>query len=301
MYTTVKATAISIKPKKWDKAFNTDKVERFFREAARDKPDLILTTEGVFEGYVVGDAIEHPEMREAMLDIAEPIDGPYINRFRRLARELGTCLCFGFAERVGREVYNAAIFIDHGGAIRGHYHKSQLAEGTGPDWYFNRVGKTIRAFDTPFGRAGFLICNDRWNPMIARTLVLDGARLLLIPSYGNKSKRQNETVLARARENGVPIVEANVGVDLIISTGEVVAYKWGNDQIATAEIEVPAVPSTGAARGYEREYMKLQGPEMQRRYEETEKRLRGEESLVEEARVGGLIATKGKDLSASGS
>ena len=214
MYTQVKATAISIKPKKWDKGFNADKVETFFREAAKEKPDVILTTEGVLEGLVSGDVIEHPEMGEAMLDIAEPIDGPYISRFRRLAKELSTCLCFGFAERVGDEVYNAAVFIDQAGEIRGHYHKTQLAEGTGPDWYFNRIGKTIRAFDTPIGRAGILICNDRWNPMIGRTLVLDGAQLLLITSYGMKTKVQNETVLARARENGVPIIEANVGMNV---------------------------------------------------------------------------------------
>ena len=44
--------------------------------------------------------------------------------------------------------------------------------------------------------------------MIPRTLVQDGARLLRITSYGMKTKLQNETVLARARQNGAPIVEA---------------------------------------------------------------------------------------------
>ena len=58
MYDTTRATAISIKPKKWDKAYNADKMEAFFREAARDRPDLIVTTEGVLEGYVVTDVIE---------------------------------------------------------------------------------------------------------------------------------------------------------------------------------------------------------------------------------------------------
>ena len=181
MYNPVKVAAVSIKPKKWDKAYNADKVEEFFRKAAAAKPALVLTTEGVLEGYVPLDVIEKPELAEAMLDIAEPIDGPYVDRFRKLAKTLKTCLCFGFAERIGDEVYNAAIFIDDQGEVRGKYHKTQLAEGTHPSWYFNRVGKSIRAFDTPIGRVGILICNDRWNPAIARTLVLDGAQLLLIP------------------------------------------------------------------------------------------------------------------------
>ena len=57
-----------------------------------------------------------------------------------------------------------------------------------------------------------MICADRANPLISRTLVLDGAQFILIPSYGSRKKWQNEAVLARGRENGVPVVQANVGV-----------------------------------------------------------------------------------------
>ena len=269
MFTSVKVAAISLKPKKWDKDRNAGKLERYFREAARQSPELILATEGMLDGYGVMEVLEGRRTAEDMLAVSEPIDGPYIERFRRLAQELRTCLCFGFAERIGDDVYNAAIFIDADGDIRGKYHKTQFAEGTHPSCNFNRIGGTLRAFDTPFGRAGFVICNDRWNPMIVRTLVLDGAQLILIPSYGSKSRDQNETVLARARENGVPIVEANVGMNLVISKGEIVAYDWGNDRITTATIEVPAAPSTPLAREYERQYLDLQGPEMARRYQRT--------------------------------
>ncbi len=273
MYNSVKVAAISIKPKKWDKAANADKMEAFFVEAAKEQPQVILTTEGALEGYVVMEVIENRETAERLIDIAEPIDGPYIQRFQQLAKQLGICLCFGFAERIADEAYNCAVFIDHNGEICGKYHKTQLAEGTHPSWNFNRIGKALRAFDTPIGRAGAVICNDRWNPMIARTLVLDGARLILIPSYGSKSKGQNEAVLARARENGVPIVEANVGMNLIISKGEIVAYKWGNDQISTAVIDIPAPPSQKMARCAEQEYLQLQKPEMEKRYRKTMEKL----------------------------
>ena len=273
MFTSVRVAAISLKPKKWDKDHNADKLERYFREAVREVPDLILATEGMLDGYGVMEVLEGQRTAADMLEVSEPIDGPYIERFRRLAEELSTCLCFGFAERIGDDVYNAAIFIDAGGEIRGKYHKTQFAEGTHPSCNFNRIGGTLRAFDTPFGRAAFVICNDRWNPMIVRTLVLDGAQLILIPSYGSKSRDQNETVLARARENGVPIVEANVGMNLVVSKGEIVAYAWGNDRITTATIEVPSAPSTPLAREYERRYLDLQGPEMARRYEKTLERI----------------------------
>ena len=270
MYQSITVSAISLKPTKWEKASNAEKLEAFCVAAAKTGPQLILAPEGVLEGYVVMDVIEGRATPEAMLEIAEPLDGVYIQRFRHLARQLKTCLCFGFAERRGTsDVYNSAVFIDTHGDICGTYHKTQFAEGTHPSWNFNCIGETIRAFDTPFGRAGILICNDRWNPLIARTLVLDGAQFLLIPSYGSKGKAQNRTVLARARENGVPIAEANVGMNLIISKGEIVAYKWGNDQITTATIDIPARPSTEAARRSEQAYLETQGPEMEARYRKT--------------------------------
>ena len=273
MYNSVEVAAISLKPAKWDKAANADKMEAFFAQAAKAQPKVILTTEGVLEGYVVMDVIYSPEKAEAMLEISEPIDGPYIKRFQGLAKILKTCLCFGFAERIGDDVYNCGVFIDSSGEICGKYHKTQLAEGAHPSWNFNRIGRTLRAFDTPVGRAGIVICNDRWNPLITRTLVLDGASLILIPSYGSKRKDQNKNVLARARENGVPIAEANVGMNLIISKGEIVAYKWGNDQISSAVIDIPVTPSPEMARFSEQEYLKRQGPEMEKRYKRTQERV----------------------------
>ncbi|MBM3935463.1 MAG: carbon-nitrogen hydrolase family protein [SAR202 cluster bacterium] len=291
MYRSVKAAAISLKPVKWDKAGNADRMEEFFSRAAREKPDLIVTTEGVLEGYVVTPIIEDVSLAQRMYDVAEPVDGPYIRRFRKLAKSLKTCLCFGFAELDGKDVFNTAVFIAPSGDICGTYRKVQLAEGTHPTWFFNRVGKTLRAFDTPVGRIGIVICNDRWNPMIVRTLVMDGAQMVLIPSYGSRSHKQNETVLARARENGVPIVNANVGMNLIISKGEIVAYKWGVDQITTGVIEVPEWPSASRAREMEAEYFRLQGPEMEKRYENKMKKLRGEKSAYDEAAMGALLST----------
>ena len=281
MYNSVRVAAISLKPSKWDKAANADKMEAFFSEAAKEEPRVILTTEGVLEGYIVMDVIYHPEKAEAMVQIAEPIDGPYIQRFQRLAKTLKTCLCFGFAERIGNDVYNCAVFIDHTGDICGRYHKTQLSEGTHRGWDFNRIGKSLRAFDTPIGRAGIVICNDRWNPLITRTMVLDGAQLIFISSYGSTRKIQNETVLARARENGVPIVEANVGMNLIVSKGEIVAYKWGNDEITTAVIDIPEPASLDLARRSEQGYLKYQGPEMKKRYEKTMESVRKAKKLPE--------------------
>ena len=273
MYDSIMASAISFKPVKWDKAGNCDRLEALFVRAAQAKPDLILATEGALEGYVVMDVVEGRRTAQEMWEIAEPMDGPAIRRFQMLAAQLHTCLAFGFAERIGEDVYNCALFIDRKGDICGSYHKSQLAEGSHPDWTFNRLGRKLRAFDTPLGRLGFVICNDRWNPLLVRAVVADGARLLLIPAYGERGKRQNQAVLARGRENGIPIVEANVGMNLIVNRGEIAAYAWGHNRITTARVDLPWPVSPETARRLEADYLAGQDEEMARRYQKTMEKL----------------------------
>ena len=192
------------------------------------------------------------------------------------------------------------------GAICGKYHKLQLAEGhlaDGSCWY-NELGRHGRAFDTPLGRVGFLICNDRWNADLARLPVLDGARLLLIPSYGQADATNDATVLARARENGVAVVEANVGLLMMVraflgtpfrpppalacsltilattfmqvSRGEVVARekrpvdhssgRVTDAYILVAGVDVPAPPTEPNYRAWEAAFLEWRGPAMEARF-----------------------------------
>ena len=60
-------------------------------------------------------------------------------------------------------------------------------------------------------------------------------------------------------------------------------------------VDIPTIPSVTAAREYEQEYLRLQGPEMARRYEESIKRIHGEEHDGDRAGVGQLLvnATSG--------
>ncbi len=274
VFTQVRVAACSFKPRKFDVAANADRMEGLFRRAADAGAELAVAPEGALDGYVVMPIIEGAQPAERMHEAAVSLRGPEIGRFRALARELGICLAFGLAERIGGDVYNCAVFIDATGEICGTYHKMQLAEGYRDDWWFNRLGTRSRAFATPFGKCGVLICNDRWNPKIARIPVLDGARYLLIPSYGSRGRHQDRAVLARARENGVPIVEANVGVTLIVSKGEVVACERRVDALTVGAIEVPSAPSVANRDRQEETFLRWRAEEMPNRYQQGEARRR---------------------------
>jgi predicted amidohydrolase len=271
----VRVAAISFVPVKFDLQHNAGELDRLFRQAASAGARIAVAPEGALEGYVVNEIIEGRAAESRMHDVAIPIDHPLIGRFRRLAAELGMCLVFGFAERQGEDVFNCAVFIDGTGAIRGKYHKMQLAEGYDEAWWFNRLGAASRAFDTPYGRAGILICNDRWNPDLARIPVLDGARFLLIPSYGSKSQEQDQAVLRRARENGVPIVEANVGVTLVVDHGAIAIVDRSETTITYGEITIPAAARADAPERdrLERSFLEWRKKEMARRLEKTRQKV----------------------------
>ena len=79
-----------------------------------------------------------------------------------------------------------------------------------------------------------------------------------------------EAFFVEAAKDAPQLILATEGV---ISKGEIVEYKWGNDRISTAYIDIPVCPSTEVARRAEREYLHSQGPEMENRYQKTIARL----------------------------
>lgn len=271
----VRVAAISFVPRKFDRQANADRLERAFRDAKAGGAQLAVAPEGALEGYVVNEIIAGKAKAEQMKEAAVPIDHPLIQRFRQLARELNMCLVFGFAERIGNEVYNCAAFIDPQGKICGKHHKTQLAEGYHPSWWFNRLGSRCRAFDTPYGRCGILICNERWNPQLARILALDGARFLVVPAFGSRSKSQDEAVLNRGKENGIPVVEANVGVTLVVEGGKIAAVDRREEGITFGRITVPppVAPQPEKRDELEKDYLRQREETMRIRYEKTIQRL----------------------------
>lgn len=266
----IRVAAVSFVPKKFDLQGNADRLEQLFRQAQEGGAKIAVAPEGALEGYVVNDIIAGKAAAEKMEKVAIPIDHPQMQRFQRLATELSMCLAFGFAEKIDGDVFNSAVFIDHTGKISGKYHKMRFAEGYHPSWWFNRLGQKSRAFDTPFGRCGMLICNDRWEPRLAQIPVLDGARFLIIPSYGFTGTTQDEAVLKRGQENGVPVIEANVGVTLVVNKGEIVAVDRNNEGITFGQITIPpATPAQPQERDrVEQVYLHWREVAMPRRYEE---------------------------------
>ena len=156
--------------------------EVFARCKASDPaPDLVLFPEAALSGYFLeGGVREHArraqDVVEALAERYEAAGGP--------DRPLGVAL--GFYELHGHRLYNSALYAELGNGDTRliHVHRKVFLPtyGVFQEERFVESGPEIRAFDTAWGRAALLICEDLFHSLTATFAALDGAQLLLVPS-----------------------------------------------------------------------------------------------------------------------
>jgi predicted amidohydrolase len=241
---TIRVASLSIFPQKWDKDGNADKIERMVRQAAEQGAQLVITPEGVLEGYVINEVIrEEDEVRKAELiskfrALAEPVDGPYLKRMRSLADELDIHLILGFLEADGEHTYNTAALLSPEGAVVGKYHKTHFHQGydVNPPGY--TPGDSYPVFDVGSLKVGMMICFDRQLPEPARQLALGGADLIACPSYGATGDWNTRLMQVRAYENQVYVVFTHPEQSLILDRRGDLLGETGQDQIVIRDLDV---------------------------------------------------------------
>lgn len=190
-----------------------EKVVGIVDRAVEDRVDLLVLPDAALGGYI-GD------LRSPRLDELPPAvrpDGPELDAIRRAARHLTVCI--GYTEDAGEHRYNAAMCLT-GSGILGNHRKVHQPAGESLAY---AAGDAFRAFDTPVGRLGMLIDYDKTFPEAARTLALDGARIVAALSAWPASVTDRASKLAndrqsrlfdlydaaRAAENQVVLVSSN--------------------------------------------------------------------------------------------
>ena len=166
-----------------DKMKNLEQLEEWLEELAWQKPDLVM----------LGEMFCCPYETKLFPVYAEPEEGPVWRELSRLAKKHGIYLAAGSVpERDGEgRVYNTAYVFDRAGRQIGKHRKVHMfdiqVEG-GQHFKESEMltpGDKCTVFDTEFGKVGLCICFDFRFPELARKMVLDGARLILVPAAFN--------------------------------------------------------------------------------------------------------------------
>lgn len=112
-----------------------------------------------------------------------------MERYCALAKELsiaivpGTLLSPPPADKPDEGMANVCCFIGPEGVVLGKYQKRNLWHPEKPILEASAAEVPHKAFDTPFGRVGLLICWDIAFPEAARALMADGATTIICPSF----------------------------------------------------------------------------------------------------------------------
>lgn len=140
--------------------------------AAAQGAQLIVFPEMFLTGYAVAG--------EELARAAEPADGPAAARASQIAEAAGIAILYGYPEREGECVYNAARLVDRRGRPRAAYRKLHLY-GPGEKRRFSPGGRLVAA-ELEGLRVGILICYDVEFPEAVRALALAGCALLAVPT-----------------------------------------------------------------------------------------------------------------------
>ncbi|MBN1303262.1 MAG: hypothetical protein JXA13_02420 [Anaerolineales bacterium] len=170
---------------------NLEKHLDLIRDAQKQDAGLIVFPELSLTGYVLQDLVPNVSHHPAEDD---PVFKPLLEASR------GIDIVVGFVDEDQRHrFYIAAAYLSQGRVLHVHHKVYLPTYGLFDEGRFFAWGDAIRAFDTPYGRMGILICEDFWHASPPYLLWLDGADVLLLTSASPGRGLNEEPVLESAR------------------------------------------------------------------------------------------------------
>jgi len=170
----VKLALAQIKTKLGVVEANLEKHLDFIQRAGREGCDLIVFPELSLTGYVLQDLVPTVAHRANA-------DDPVFKELLAASRNID--IVVGFAEEdVRNRFYISSAYLSQGKIVHVHRKVYLPTYGLFDEGRFFAWGDSVAAFDTRFGRAGILICEDFWHTSSPYLLWMDGADLFLFTS-----------------------------------------------------------------------------------------------------------------------
>jgi NAD+ synthetase len=183
MSNVVNVAVAQLRPRKGDYAGNLSRLGELFArlDALPDRPAVLVLPETALTGYFLEGGVREHAVTAGTL--ARDLDACY--------REAVTAanpidVVIGFYESWRNTLYNSAMYVTLGAGEPHvhHVHRKMFLPTYGlfDEERFVERGREIRAFDTPWGRAAILICEDAWHSMTGTVAALDGAQVIFVVS-----------------------------------------------------------------------------------------------------------------------
>ena len=183
MHQSVHLAIVQFKPRKGDYKSNLAKLGGIFAQldALTPRPEVAFLPETAVSGYFLEGGVRDQAVTTGTL--VRDLDAQYRAAVPSLEpMDIG----LGFYEIWNNSIYNSALYVTLGGEspIVRHVHRKVFLPTYGlfDEERFVDRGFEIRAFDTSWGRAAMLVCEDAWHSLSGTICALDGAQVIFIPS-----------------------------------------------------------------------------------------------------------------------
>ena len=158
---------------------NLEKAQRLTREAASKGAQVVCLPE-MYRSRYFCQTEDHQFFK-----LAEPVDGPSLQAFVKLAAEIDVTIIVPICERRAHGLYhNSAFVVDGKRGNLGLYRKMHIPDDPRfyEKFYFTPGDLGFRKFETRYVDLGVLICWDQWYPEAARLTALLGSEILFYPT-----------------------------------------------------------------------------------------------------------------------
>ncbi|MEU8675614.1 carbon-nitrogen hydrolase family protein [Streptomyces sp. NPDC048560] len=221
--------------------------------AAGAGAQLLVCPEMFLTGYAIGDAVPR---------LAEASDGPGAQAVAEIAVRHGLAVLYGYPERSGEQIFNAAQLIGPDGAALANYRKTHLFGCFEQEWFTPGEQPVVQA-ELGGVRIGLLICYDVEFPENVRAHALAGTGLLLVPTAQMHPFQfvAESVVPVRAFESQMYVAYVNrtgqegefefVGLSCLAGPDGVVRVRAGRgEELVIGEVDPEALTASRAANPY---------------------------------------------------
>ena len=212
---------VQTKPAKGRYTENLRSITEAFAQLAsgENPPALVVLPEAALTGYF---------LEGAVYDLALPASR-FAEDLARAWREAGGAtpveIAAGFFENDGGTYYNSAVYLHVGPTSHEivHVHRKMFLPtyGVFDEERFLSRGRRLQTFETSFGRAAILICEDVWHAIMPTIAAIKGARFIIVPSAApgrgidgeaelSSITRWRELLRASAAEHGMYVIYAGL-------------------------------------------------------------------------------------------
>ncbi len=161
-----------IDPALGDRGRNLERHRDWVKQAAETGASLLVFPELSLTGYFLKDLVP---------DSAIQLDSPQMRDLASLSSELDVVLG-AVIESPDHRYFNASLYFSRGELLHVHRKVYLPTYGMFDEQRYFAPGDRFRSFETPFGRAGMLVCEDIWHLSSAYILSLEGVDMIICPS-----------------------------------------------------------------------------------------------------------------------